>query len=1363
MVGRFALGNKSKKSPSRERRDSDATPPPPPYNQEDRDTPVVLAEMTTTTTQVVTTTTHTTTHFFSLPLWRRRTGPVPPNTTSRASLSAPSADEHGMKVPNSPHPLLFEKELPPTPTDADTDEPEAGGVPTIRTGGMSQLISSSPSASQPAKGGNTASASQSTFALAHASLGLGLPHVMPRASCSDINSVAFLSQASPRLDAKLTPSTIRRAKSFQTSPTTSVPEDNMTIMARRRSRGISLTPRDVPLATAEGKAKGKERDSDITSTPIPKPISRKSSFFSRLRKESPRPSVLPLTSITPDGLHPSPVSHPPPRSPPPPSVHQPPGLTRRHSDRSLSRSPPPQVSPSGVDTSLASPVSLTMASPRRRPVRPSTADSTTRSRARSLFLDAFTPSSATSPPPPVPHESRYLDSSRHTHSPQLRNRSQTNPPLLHRLSMNFFSSSGTSTSLTGNTVTSSPSSSTGPSPRPSLSRPSVEIPRPRLDDESPELYLQRVMEAVSKAEVASVLASSPDTFHTQTLRAYIARFDFSGDPLDVALRKLLMDVGLPKETQQIDRVIQAFADRYKECNGNLYASDDHTYILAFSLIMLHTDAFNKSNKRKMTKPDYIKNTRFPGVAPEVLDCFYDNIVFAPFIFIEDPLDVNGQRGLTTDGLASRYTTLGQSPGPANGSTTNLLSRGNKIDPYYLITRNLLDPLKINVDSFLSVENPYSYKGTVDRWDQDRLRRAFAQAGTVEVSSVDHRRLASPFFGISVGGTPTPLLNPIGAYPDLVPPPRDVWKIRMTKVGVLNRKDEVLEGGKKAPNKKWREWGVVLTGSQLLFFRDSSLATNILARAQSSGDHIVLQGDSLLRPDELLSVKDAIAVFDKSYIKHENTMRFVMPEGRQLLLQIPTSAELDEWISCINYASTFKTAGVRMRAMGLSGKDIELTGAAAATSHLRDLQYSRSTPPPPMRTWAVDSLGDSSPHRDILSHASPIERRKDAAYQNGQDSMKAPTAPELESSHQFKATFDEVKAELAAGRFTLPGHQSPLSAGRARAQSTSSIRSPLSDDHSSSRLPSRSQIIRAKVRELDSRLSAAGAQLDADMRFVRNLALLTPFQRATRDRLQVAIQKVAKRIMQVRLECTKLACHRDVLSHDLLAEERDWLEAKTIALKAATDVLQSRQQSLIPRMTLSLHHDESERSPSPQFIPRLSLRPESSIRDSFYSALDFEPESFTLSPSPEPTEGGPSTRSPFFDSGLAGRGGVANGLRRSFSTTNGDRDSKDGESLSPEHKLRRPRLSDAASSIEGEESQGGHDRFSTAPETPEEEAEDWNKTRAAKRVSLVKLPSDLRLSIRLGKPRSPTDTTPTTPRRPSVTHDRRGIPYSMFDA
>jgi Sec7-like guanine-nucleotide exchange factor len=47
-------------------------------------------------------------------------------------------------------------------------------------------------------------------------------------------------------------------------------------------------------------------------------------------------------------------------------------------------------------------------------------------------------------------------------------------------------------------------------------------------------------------------------------------FDFRQDALDVALRKLLMVVALPRETQQIDRVVEAFAKRYVECQQGLF-------------------------------------------------------------------------------------------------------------------------------------------------------------------------------------------------------------------------------------------------------------------------------------------------------------------------------------------------------------------------------------------------------------------------------------------------------------------------------------------------------------------------------------------------------------------------------------------------------------------------------------------------------------------------------------------------------------------------------------------------------------------------------------------------------------------------
>jgi Sec7-like guanine-nucleotide exchange factor len=69
------------------------------------------------------------------------------------------------------------------------------------------------------------------------------------------------------------------------------------------------------------------------------------------------------------------------------------------------------------------------------------------------------------------------------------------------------------------------------------------------------------------------LLNSADTFHVQALRTYIGQFDFIDDPLDVALRRLLMEVGLPRETQQIDRVVEAFAGRYVQCNPTLFTSE----------------------------------------------------------------------------------------------------------------------------------------------------------------------------------------------------------------------------------------------------------------------------------------------------------------------------------------------------------------------------------------------------------------------------------------------------------------------------------------------------------------------------------------------------------------------------------------------------------------------------------------------------------------------------------------------------------------------------------------------------------------------------------------------------------------------
>ncbi|KAI0963448.1 hypothetical protein AcW1_000522 [Taiwanofungus camphoratus] len=1425
MVGKFNLGSKS--PPSRQPQNSPAVSPPPPYQENGHENTVFTAATTTTTTHVVTTTTHTTTHFFSLPLWRRR-GTLAFSTAAPTTSSIDlSADEFGVLKSNANTTVLMrDKDLPPTPYSA---EDNAGPSSQVMTAAIRQQcetsevgmhdaehpdmglvsgVSSVPSLlrSPPALGEST---SQSTVALARAALGIGLPHVIPKSfsassSTSDVNTLTLIPPPPPipsPPEPRASHSIMRRAKSFHRNPDARSQEDlsPAAVRERRRMRGLSLGP--LQLTTID-KGKEKQREPDAAAAPLaPKPLSRKSSFWSRKRNDShvpppsvthltvdrsPRPSLPSLQPISPFYMDTSiPLGpHDTASSP-----HLLANLQRRHSDRTHSSASlkseyfegmPPQ------EILLNAPTTPRPLRP-RRPKRPQTADSASSPHFSSSFTEV--PRVVTSSPPPMGRPARSeeytvsqppMPPASHTFRAPSRPRAQTNPPLLHRLSVNLFGSSqSTSTphvvpnplydAMTGpDPVVSSPSSLG--SSRPSLSKRSLEIPRPRSEEETPEVYLQRLMEAVSKAEVGTILALKPDPFHAQALRAYIARFNFNGDPLDVAVRKLLMDVGLPRETQQIDRVIEAFAARYLQCNPNLFTSDDHPYILAFSLIMLHTDAFNKSNKRKMTKPDYVKNTRLPGVSPEVLDCFYDNICFAPFIFIEDPLDVNGQRGLMPESITTRRmsTFTPSTPGGINGPASTLLGKGNKIDPYYLITHNMLDDLRVKVQSLVPSESPFMYQGTGGSWDEEELLRAFVMASIVEVNTAENRYLSQQWFGLGVTAGPGPMFqNSHGAVraPDTAH--GNVYTLKVTKIGLLLRKDDTLEGGRRAMNRKWRPWSMVLTGSQLLFFRDSTFATSFKAQVDSSSGHALVPHTAMPVPDEYLSVRDCIAVFDKSYAKHAHTFRLVMPDGHHYLLQAQEEREMNEWISRINYASAFKTAGVRMRALGMANRDIELTGEAAAASHLRDIQHRPTLASAPrVRTWyggASNDVAGSSHDVAFPAGASPPSSppAREASTTSGSDST---TSPIESSSKLFKATFDQVKSELASGRWQSRddssvwhnGHSRMRSFGSPPTSPTSPSTSVASDN---SRGSSRAEIIRGKLRDLEGKMSLAQKQLDADMRFVRNLAVLTPFQRATRDRLQLAVQSAAKRIMQVRLDLEKLACYRDVLSDDLAADEQNWLRTKKIAMRAATDKLALQnpraQSRAVPQMTLSLYLDDNEPNRAVVSSPRSMSRTadtsrssrelESSFSESFYSALDESLDWHDCS----------QGSAALLDSGRLRESHSSESLMTSPLETHAE----SGHEYPFPDVSRRPHASplaaqssaDSAASAPDISEGGTHKKFFTAHEMQEEQAEEWNKTRAAKRVSLVRLPPDLRISVLFGKQGHTgndegTATAPSSPKR-----------------
>lgn len=68
-----------------------------------------------------------------------------------------------------------------------------------------------------------------------------------------------------------------------------------------------------------------------------------------------------------------------------------------------------------------------------------------------------------------------------------------------------------------------------------------------------------------------------------------------------ARRMFLDGFRLPGEAQKIDRLVEKYAERYVNCNADFFKSADVAYVLAYSVVMLNTDAHNPQVKNKMTK------------------------------------------------------------------------------------------------------------------------------------------------------------------------------------------------------------------------------------------------------------------------------------------------------------------------------------------------------------------------------------------------------------------------------------------------------------------------------------------------------------------------------------------------------------------------------------------------------------------------------------------------------------------------------------------------------------------------------------------------------------------------------------------
>ncbi|KAK7503484.1 hypothetical protein BaRGS_00005405, partial [Batillaria attramentaria] len=139
---------------------------------------------------------------------------------------------------------------------------------------------------------------------------------------------------------------------------------------------------------------------------------------------------------------------------------------------------------------------------------------------------------------------------------------------------------------------------------------------------------------LSKQMIGEFLGNLQNPFNMEVLHYFCLEIDLAGLQVDVALRKYQSYFRMPGEAQKIERLMEAFADRYCVCNPDQvknFKSSDTVFLLAFAIIMLNTDLHNSSIKpeRKMKLEDFIKNLRGiddgDDLDPDLLAGIYERI------------------------------------------------------------------------------------------------------------------------------------------------------------------------------------------------------------------------------------------------------------------------------------------------------------------------------------------------------------------------------------------------------------------------------------------------------------------------------------------------------------------------------------------------------------------------------------------------------------------------------------------------------------------------------------------------------------------------------------------------------------------
>ncbi|XP_058381334.1 PH and SEC7 domain-containing protein 3 isoform X3 [Diceros bicornis minor] len=114
------------------------------------------------------------------------------------------------------------------------------------------------------------------------------------------------------------------------------------------------------------------------------------------------------------------------------------------------------------------------------------------------------------------------------------------------------------------------------------------------------------LDRFKRSDVAKHLSKNNE-FSKLVAEEYLKFFDFTGMTLDQSLRYFFKAFSLVGETQERERVLVHFSNRYFYCNPDTIASQDGVHCLTCAMMLLNTDLHGHNIGKKMTCQEFIAN------------------------------------------------------------------------------------------------------------------------------------------------------------------------------------------------------------------------------------------------------------------------------------------------------------------------------------------------------------------------------------------------------------------------------------------------------------------------------------------------------------------------------------------------------------------------------------------------------------------------------------------------------------------------------------------------------------------------------------------------------------------------------------